>query len=188
MRGNVHLVPADAVRAMLSTSVGSTGARMRAEATAGRQSAWLARAEAVGRGEGAWHEGYTAHLVVLRTPEARRRSGCGAVCRPFAKGEFPTRVYMVRSPAAGIPGNSTTPRRMRGCTTRSEVAFTANSFAVLSALLKPARLTAVHQLGMISTPSRVGNRRDRRRGLKARVGKGVASGVPVYVWPSSYVS
>ena len=139
MRGNVHLVPADAVRAMLSTPVGSTGARMSAEATAGRQSAWLARAEGVGRGEGAWHEGYTAHLVVLRTPEARRRSGCGAVCRPFAKGEFSTRVYMVRGPAAGTPGNSTTPRRMAGCPTRSEVAFTANSFAVLSVRLKAAQ-------------------------------------------------
>ena len=139
MRGNVHLVPADAVRAMLSTPVGSTGARMSAEATAGRQSAWLARAEGVGRGEGAWHEGYTAHLVVLRTPEARRRSGCGAVCRPFAKCEFVARVYMVRSPASGIPGNSTTPRRMRGWTTRSEVAFTANSFAVLSVRLKAAQ-------------------------------------------------
>ena len=147
MRGNVHLVPADAVRALLSTSVGSTGARMSAEATAGRQSAWLARAEGVGRGEGAWHEGYTAHLVVLRTPEARRRSGCGAVCRPFAKGEFGARVYMVRSQAAGIPGNSTTPRRMEGCAVRSEVAFTANSFAVLSARLKPAQAHCSAPLG-----------------------------------------
>jgi hypothetical protein len=133
VRGNVHLVPADAVRAMLSTP------------------------------RRAPHSGGAA--------AERLRSRLLAIC----KGESSTRAYMVRGPASGIPGNSTTPRRMRGCTTRSEVAFTATRSLCFRLTASPHRLTAVHQLGMISTPSRVGNRRDRGRGLKARVEFGVAS-------------
>ena len=51
----------------------------------------------------------------------------------------------------------------------------------------PHSHTPAHPLGMISTPSRVGNRRDRGRGLKARATLGGTSGVPVYGWPSPYV-
>ena len=120
---------------------------------------------------------------------ALRRRGGGAAAEPFAgqKGEFPTRVYMVRGPSCW-QFRVTRPRHVEWRGVRLDRGSPSRQTRSLCFRLtsSPHRLTAGHPLGMTSTPSRVENRRDRRRGLKARVDLGVASGVPVYGWPSPY--
>lgn len=121
---------------------------------------------------------------------ALRRRGGGAAAEPFA-GHL-QRASLEREftwwGAQLLAFRVTRPRRVECAGAQFDWRLPSRQTRSLCLRLtsSPHRLTHAHPLGMISTASRVGNRRDRQRGLKARVGKGVASGVPVYGWPSPY--